>query len=90
MGASDGVYCSYGSGLKGPNDMGMVEDLFTLPEYRKRGYAGSIISKCVEFSRKSKQSPVLIGSYASDSPKYLYGKLGFEPVYLARSFIKKV
>lgn len=86
----DGVRCAYGSGINGPNGMGMVDDLFTLPNFRQRGIASAIIAHCVEFVRNRGAGPILIGGHVSDKPKKLYFRLGFQPICLTRSFIKKV
>jgi len=85
----DGEPVAYGSGINAPNGMGMVEDLFTLPEFRGRGFASSVIAHCVQYCRERGADQILIGSHASESPKKLYRKLGFEPVFLTREFIKE-
>ncbi|MEM7016405.1 MAG: GNAT family N-acetyltransferase [Pseudomonadota bacterium] len=82
--------CAYGSGINCPNGMGMVEDLFTLPEYRGRGIASAIIAHCVQFCRNRGAGPILIGSHANEPPKYLYHRLGFQPTFLTHSFIKQL
>jgi len=70
--------------------MGMVDDLFTLPSFRRRGIASKLITHCVEFVRNQGAGPILIGGLATDLPKHLYFWLGFQPICLTRSFIKKV
>jgi len=45
----NGAPCAYGSGINCPNGMGMIEDLFTLPQYRKRGIASAVIEHCAEY-----------------------------------------
>lgn len=80
--------CGYGSGTAGPNRMGMVEDLFTLPSFRRRGIASAVIAGCVEYVRDNGCDRVLIGSLVTEPPKHLYRRLGFEPVCLTRSFHK--
>lgn len=84
----DAQPCAYGSGLCGPNAMGMVEDLFTLPQFRKRGIASAVIAHCVNYCRSRGATQVLIGSHANEPPKHLYRRLGFEPVCLTRDYIK--
>lgn len=86
----DGQPCAYGSGLCGPNAMGMVEDLFTLPQLRRRGVASALIAHCVDYCRRRGSNQVLIGSHASEPPKHLYRRLGFEPVCLTRDYIKQL
>lgn len=86
----DAQPCAYGSGLCGPNAMGMVEDLFTLPQFRKRGIASAVIAHCVDYCRNHGSTQVLIGSHANEVPKHLYRRLGFEPVCLTRDYIKQL
>jgi len=85
----DDVLCAYGSATKAPNGMGMVEDLFTLPAFRRRGIATSLISACVEHLRQDTCEDILIGSLATEPPKALYRKMGFQPVCVTRSFLKQ-
>tara|TARA_R110001606_G_scaffold260264_3_gene408106 strand:+ start:5757 stop:6557 length:801 start_codon:yes stop_codon:yes gene_type:complete len=85
----DGTPCAYGSATIAPNGMGMVEDLFTLPAFRRRGLASALISDCVDHLRQHGCTDILIGSLATEPPKALYRKLGFEPVCVTRSFMKR-
>ena len=84
----DEELCAYGSATAAPNGMGMVEDLFTLPAFRRKGIASSLISACVENLRKRSCKAILIGSLATEPPKALYRKIGFQPVCVTRSFLK--
>ena len=86
----NGAPCAYGSGINCPNDFGMVEDLFTLPKFRKRGMASAVIEHCVDYCRSKGAGPILIGSHANESPKHLYNSLGFDPVCLTRDYIKQL
>ncbi len=86
----DGAPCAYGSSLAAPSGMGMVEDLFTLPEMRRQGLASAMIAHCVGHARSLGSEDILIGAHAEESPKYLYHKLGFEPVCITRTYGKNV
>ena len=86
----DDALCGYGSATTCPNGMGMIEDLFTLPHFRKRGAASSLIADCVGYVRDHGANEVLIGSLVSAPPKRLYQRLGFQPVCLTRSFHKQL
>ncbi len=86
----DGTPCAYGSGVLCPEEVGMVEDLFTLPDFRRRGVASAIIKHCVDHVRDQGAGPVFIGAHANDAPKLLYHRLGFEPLCLTRTFFKEV
>lgn len=92
----NGQICAYGSGslglcdVKSQESVGMVEDLFTLPEFRSRGIATGVIKHCVDYCRERGAGPILIGSHAGEPPKRLYWSLGFEPMFVTRSLMKHV
>jgi GNAT superfamily N-acetyltransferase len=86
----DGVDCAYGAGVLCENGMGMVEDLFTLPLFRKRGIATAIIAWVIAQVRSQGAEQVLIGAHATDPPKRLYASLGFLPVCVTREYIKRI
>jgi len=79
--------CAYGAGVRCDGDVGMVEDLFTLPSHRGRGIASAVIAHAVADLRRRGAGPVLIGAHADDEPKRLYAKLGFDPVCVTRQYI---
>lgn len=83
----DGVTCAYGSSVVGPYAMGIVEDLFTLPAYRRRGIATAMIRHAVVHARERGMGPMLIGGLADEAPKKLYASLGFEPACLTRYYL---
>ena len=89
LGFLEETLCAYGSATVAPNGMGMIEDLFTLPAFRRRGIATSLVSECVEHLRRASCEEILIGSLATEPPKALYRKLGFQPVCVTRSFLKR-
>lgn len=80
----DGEPRAYGSAITTPHGMGVIEDLFTLPSYRKRGVATALIAHAVRYARDRGMGPMLIGAFADEEPKRLYAKLGFEPQCLTR------
>lgn len=84
----DGVDCAYGAGVLCANGLGMVEDLFTLPGFRKRGIATAIIDRAISHVRNQGAEQVLIGALATEAPKRLYVALGFVPVSVIREYIK--
>jgi len=86
----DGVDCAYGAGVLCENGIGMVEDLFTLPLFRKRGIATAIIAWVIAQVRSRGAEQVLIGAHATDPPKRLYASLGFSPVCVTREYIKRI
>lgn len=62
----DGVTCAYGSSVVGPYAMGIVEDLFTLPAYRRRGIATAMIRHAVAHARDRGMESMLIGALADE------------------------
>jgi GNAT superfamily N-acetyltransferase len=83
----DGVDCAYGSSVIGPYGMGIVEDLFTLQAYRRRGVATAMIDHAVRFARERGMGPMLIGALADETAKHLYARLGFVPRCLTRHYL---
>lgn len=81
------VTCAYGSSVVGPYAMGIVEDLFTLPAYRRRGIATAMIRYAVAHARARGMGPMLIGALADEAPKKLYASLGFVPRCLTRHYL---
>ena len=67
-----------------PARIGLVEDLFVRPEWRRRGVAVALIAHCVDDARARGADRVLIGSEPTDWPKHLYTRLGFEPWWVER------
>ena len=86
----DGVECAYGAGVLCANGLGMVEDLFTLPAFRKRGIATAIIAWAITHVRQQGADQSLIGAHATAPPKRLYVALGFAPVCVTREYIKHI
>lgn len=85
---ADAVDCAYGASVACPNGLGMVEDLFTLPSFRRRGIATAIIATAVNQARARGADTILIGALASEPPKHLYAALGFAPVCVTREYIR--
>lgn len=84
----DGEECAYGAAAHcEAAGMGMVEDLFTLPRFRRQGIASALIARAVGDLRRAGTGPVLIGAHADEPPKRLYAALGFDPVCLTREYL---
>jgi GNAT superfamily N-acetyltransferase len=83
----DGAPRAYGSSIVTPHGMGIVEDLFTLPEYRKRGLATALIANAIAYARARGMGPMLIGAYADEPAKALYAARGFQPQCLTRQYL---
>jgi GNAT superfamily N-acetyltransferase len=84
------VDCAYGAGVSCEGGIGMIEDLFTLPLYRRRGIATALIAHAVEHLRARGATAIAIGAHAGQQPKRLYASLGFAPVCLTREYLAHV
>jgi GNAT superfamily N-acetyltransferase len=85
----DGVPRAFFSSWPGDNGVGMVEDLYCHPKYRHRGLATALIVRCVADARERGAGPVIINSNIDDTPKHLYARMGFRPLYVTRSYTKR-
>lgn len=84
----DGVDAAYFGSYPGVNGVGMVEDLYTVSSYRKRGLARALIHHCVADARSRGADSVLIGADSDDTPRFLYQSLGFVPTSLCMSWMR--
>jgi GNAT superfamily N-acetyltransferase len=65
------------SKLRSDGRTAQVEDVYTVPEARGRGFARALISRAIELSREAGHDLVFIVADDGDWPKLLYGRLGF-------------
>jgi len=86
----DGVPRAYVCAWPGRNGVGMVEDLFTHPEFRHRGVATALIACAVADARGRGAGPVVIGADSGDTPKLMYAHLGFRPLLVTRQYMRFV
>jgi GNAT superfamily N-acetyltransferase len=89
MACVDGEPRAYCSSWAGPNGVGLVEDLFTHPDFRRRGLATALIRRCVAEARREGAGPVVIVADATDTPKQMYAALAFRPVAILRATYRK-
>jgi GNAT superfamily N-acetyltransferase len=85
----DDTDAAFFSSWPGPEGVGIVEDLFTRPEFRRRGTATALIAHSVADARERGAGPVAISARVNDSPKYMYVALGFRPSCISRSYLKR-
>jgi GNAT superfamily N-acetyltransferase len=85
---ADGVDCAFFSSWPGINGVGKVEDLFTMPSFRRRGLATSLIAQAVADARERGAESVLIGADPADTPKSMYAALGFRPLMIYTSYVR--
>jgi GNAT superfamily N-acetyltransferase len=68
--------------------VGLVEDLFTHPEFRRRGIATGLVARAVEDARERGADQVLIGARPEDTPRRMYASMGFRPLCVTRQYLK--
>lgn len=68
--------------------VGYLEDLFVLPDYRLRGIATALVYEAAASARSKGAGLVFLPAAAEDTPKEMYRRMGFEPVYLFRNYSK--
>ena len=86
----DGAARAYCSSWEGNEGVGQVEDLFTHPDFRRRGLATALIHHCVAECRGAGAGPVVIAADPTDTPKQMYAAMGFRPAAIATHYLKKL
>ena len=86
----DGEPRAYLSSWGGVAGVGMVEDLFTHPDFRHGGLATALIHHGVSEARREGAGPIVIGADTADTPKRMYAALGFRPVAVKREYLKQL
>ena len=84
----DGTDAAFFSSWPGHAGLGIVEDLFTRPEFRGRGIASALIAHSVADARERGADPVAISARTTDTPKHMYAALGFRPSGISRSYLR--
>ena len=80
---------AYAAYAAAPGGVGMIEDVFTLPAARRRGVARGVIAAFVDRLHVTGSRTIFLGALADDRPKRLYARLGFQPVGLARTWVRE-
>ena len=84
----DGTDVGMFSSTPGVDGVGLVEHLFVRPGARRKGVAVALIAHSVADARARGADDVVIGSDPHDWPKLLYTRLGFEPRYVERAWLR--
>ena len=87
--AYEALPAAYGAYAAAPNGLGMIEDLFTRPERRRRGIITAMVASFAARLRAEGCGTVFLGALADQGAKRLYARLGFRPVSLARAWVKE-
>lgn len=61
-------------------EVGWVEDVYTVPGSRRKGYARLLVARAVSVARQAGPALTFIIADDNDWPKHLYAELGFRPV----------
>lgn len=68
------------SKLRSDGRTAQVEDVYTVPEARGRGYARALVSRAAELARADGAGLTFIVADDNDWPKRLYCRIGFRPL----------
>jgi GNAT superfamily N-acetyltransferase len=74
----------------GVDGVGQVEDLFTHPKHRKKGFARALIHHCVADARAKGAGPLVIAADPTDTPKLIYASMGWRPVAVVSHYLKRL
>lgn len=86
----DGLAVAYSAYAAGPSGAGIIEDLYTLPSHRGRGIASAMIYSFSDRLHDEECSVVFLGALVRERARHLYAKLGFRPVMLTRTWVRRV
>lgn len=79
---------AYAMAVPAPAGFGLVDDLFTAPDFRRRGVGSALLAHCVAWLRQQGCGTAFLTARASDRPKALYARMGFKPEMLVRRWVK--
>ncbi len=65
--------------LRSDGGTAQVEDVYTVPEARGRGYGRALVTRAVELARDAGHELIFIGADDYDWPQHLYAQVGFRP-----------
>jgi ribosomal protein S18 acetylase RimI-like enzyme len=69
-------------------ELGYLESLFVDPDYRMRGIGTALTHHAAAAARAEGARIVFLPAAADDTPKEMYRRMGFEPVYAFRNYRK--
>ena len=71
------------------DSVAQIESVNTLEEFRRRGLASAVVLAAARSARERGCDVVFLVADDADSPKELYGRLGFDPVSRFWSFLRE-
>jgi len=72
--------------LRSDGNIAWVEDVYTAPEARGRGYARAVVTRATDIARSAGHDLTFIVADDDDWPKELYAQIGFRPIGTTRTF----
>ncbi len=66
----------------------VLDDLYTHPDYRRRGLATALVHHCVADVRARGAGPVALETDPADTAKHMYAAMGFRPLSLSHEYLK--
>ena len=85
--AEDGPRAFFSS-WKSSDGIGVLDDLFTHPDYRHRGLATALVHHCVADTRARGAGPVALEADPTGTPKRMYAAMGFRPLSVSHEYLK--
>ena len=67
--------------------LGYLENLFVLPEHRLKGVATALVQHCAAAARSKGAGLVFLPAAAEDTPKQMYARMGFQPLFHLRNYL---
>ena len=77
--SSDGQLVAM-SKLRSDGRTAQVEDVYTAPQARGRGFGRAMVTRAVELAREAGHDLIFINADDNDWPKELYARIGFRPL----------
>lgn len=77
--SSDGQLVAVGK-LRSDGRIAQVEDVYTVPSARGRGFARAVVTRAVGLARDAGHDLIFIPADDNDWPKELYARIGFRPL----------
>ena len=85
--AEDGPRAFFSSWMSS-DGIGVLDYLFTHPDYRHRGLATALVHHCVADSRARGAGPVALEADPAGTPKHMYAAMGFRPLSVSHEYLK--
>ena len=79
---------AYVSSWTSGDGIGIIDDLYTHPDYRLRGLASALIHHCVADSRARDAWVMALEAEPGDTPKDMYAAMGFRPLFVSHEYLK--